>query len=257
MSPPQENIFEPIAVSLPPQRSTPDAAEDGVTAMQRETLAIPAGGLFEEPLPPPGREGHHEPPITVDLRGRRPAEPASMGPDTDLPPWRPRARRPAGAAEPRLRRGTRRTIRRAAIPVASALLSFLIATALIALLHGAPHRPASRQPSTPASDPRPARTNRVPAATTAFHHVTVAHAPRRALTPTRAVRTPGRRRAERASRPPIAPSHAANAAPPVAAPASSARPVVAPASPTPSNSAPAPPAPAPPVSASDEFGFEH
>src|SRR5271155_4164064 len=105
MSPPQENIFEPIAVSLPQQQSAPDVSEDCATATQRETLAMPAGGLFEEPLPPPAGEGHDEPPITVDVRGRRPAEPASPGPDTDLSPWRSRARRPAGADEPLLRRG--------------------------------------------------------------------------------------------------------------------------------------------------------
>lgn len=256
MSPPQENIFEsPTAVSLPPQPSTPDVAEDCAAATQRDTLVMPAGGLFEEPPAPPGGEGHDEPPITVTLRGRRPAEQASSGPDTDLPPWRPRARRPTGATEPRLRRGPRRGIRRVAIPVASALLSFVIATAVIALLHGAPRRPASGQPSTPASDPRPATASRVRATTAVFHHATVTRAPRRAPTPTRAPRTPATRRARRASRPPVALSHPAP--PPVAVAAPSRRFVAAPASPPPSYSAPAPPAPAPPVSASNEFGFEH
>jgi hypothetical protein len=256
MSPPQENIFEsPIAVSLPPQQSTPDVSEDGAAATQRDALAMPAGGLFEEPLAPPGGEGHDEPPITVNLRGRRPAETASsMGPDTDLPPWRPRARRPAGAAEPRLRRDPPRGIRRAAIPVASALLSFLIATAVIALLNGAPRRPVSGQPSTPANDPHAATASRVRATTAASHHATPSHAPRRAPAPTRALRTPGRRRAQRASRPPVA---LGRPAPPrVAVTAPSPRFAAAAASPTPSSGAPAPPAAAPPVSASHEFGFE-
>jgi hypothetical protein len=256
MSPLQENIFEPpIAVSLHAQQSTADAAQDGAAATQRDALAMPAGGLFEEPPAAPGGEANGEPPITVNLRGRRPAETASsMGPDTDLPPWRPRARRPAGAAEPRLRRGPPRGIRRAAIPVASALLSFLIATALIALLHGAPRRPVSGQPSTPANDPHAATASRMHATTAASHHATPAHAPRRAPAPTRALRTPGRRPTQRASRPPVAVGHPAP--PPVAVTTPSPRFAAAAASPTPSSSAPAPPAAAPPVSASHEFGFE-
>jgi hypothetical protein len=256
MSPLQENIFEPqIAVSLHAQQSTADAAQDGAAATQRDALVMPAGGLFEEPPAAPGGEAHGEPPITVTHRGWQPAEPASpTGPDTDLPPWRPRARRPAAAAEARLRRDPRRGIRRAAIPVASALLSFLIATAVIALLHGAPSRPVSGQPSTPANDPHAATASRMRATTAASHHATPAHAPRRAPAPTRALRTPGRRRAQRASRPPVALGHPAP--PPVAVTAPSPRFAAAAASPTPSSSAPAPPAAAPPVSASHEFGFE-